>query len=137
MSDPPRRPSPRWYEEDGEARAKVRRSRKNEKRLATSVGGRGYSGSGNRRYSPHDKNTARGDVGSPDFHIEHKGTTNKKSITIKKEWLAKVEAGAKVKAKDPALAFTFESPDGRDQEDYMVLPMEVFQRLCRAAGIEL
>jgi hypothetical protein len=98
--------------------------------------GRTYSGSGNRRHSAYDKNTKRGDIGSMDFHVEHKGTTNKKSISIKKEWLRKVEDGAKVQVKDPALAFTFESEDGREHNDYMILPLEVFQRLCRSAGVD-
>lgn len=118
-------------------REKVRRSRRNEARIATALHGRTYSGSGNRRHSDDAKSTKRGDLGTQDFHIEHKGTTNKKSIGIKKEWLEKVTAGAQRVVKDPALAFTFESEDGREQDDYIVLPMDVFRRLCRNAGIEV
>lgn len=137
MSDLSFKPSPRWYEEDGKARAKGRRSRRSEKRFASALHGVTYSGSGNQPRARTNKNTVKGDLATHDFHIEHKGTTNKKSIGIKKAWLDKVEEGAYAVSKDPALAFTFESEDGFKQDDWIAMPLEVFQRLCRNAGLEV
>lgn len=119
-------------------RRRVKRSQKNEKRVATAVNGRVLKRSGGAYWSPNtrDTGTARGDLKTPDFFIEHKMTVNE-SLSVKKAWLHKLELGAQRAGKDPGLCVTFESQDGRKQDDWMLLPMEVFKRLCRTAGIEI
>jgi hypothetical protein len=109
-------------------RAKVKRAKDNENRIAKTFGGRRLPRSGGRRWSATDSTTDQGDVTSPDFLIEHKHTV-KDSISLKKEWLRQVEAGARRKGKDPALVLTFETADRRDRDDYVVVPLSLFERL--------
>ena len=137
MADEPlRKPTPRWLEKYGENATRAKRSQKHEQRIGESLSGRKIPRSGGRYWSSTDKTTDDGDIGTPDFWIEHKGTTTE-TMSIKKEYCDKVREGARKNAKDPAVCFTFETPNGRKKEDWMAVPMEVFKRLCRAAGIEL
>lgn len=134
MSDAPRKPSPRWLDGDDRS-AKVKRAKKNENRIAKAFGGRRIRGSGNRRWlRSEDSTTDQGDVTTPDFHIEHKHTI-KDSISLKKSWLREVEAGARRRAKDSALVLTFEAENAKERDDYVVVPLSVFERLMRVAGL--
>jgi hypothetical protein len=120
---------PRWLDENTDFKIKKRKSKKNEQRLAAELGGRTFRGSGNEAWHCNDPHTtAKGDIKTPSFVIEHKMTV-RKSLSLKYEWLKKVAEGAKQQAKDPALIVTFESQDGRKKEDFVVLPLEVFKRL--------
>ena len=134
--EPLKKPSPRWLEKYGDNRNRAKRSRKHEERVSSSLGGRKLPRSGGRLWSPDDHTTDDGDLGTPDFHVEHKGTITG-TMSLKKEWCDKVRRGARKTAKDPAICFTFETPNGRKKEDWMAMPIEVFKRLCRAAGIEM
>jgi hypothetical protein len=137
MSDEPiRKPTPKWLEKYGNMPERGRRSREHEKRIGESLGGRKVPRSGGSLWSSDDHTTDDGDIATPNFWIEHKGTTTS-TMSIKKAYCDKVREGARKNAKDPAVCFTFETPNGRKKEDWVAVPLEVFKRLCRAAGIQL
>ena len=137
MSDEPvRKPTPKWLEKHGNMAELGRRSRGHEKRIGESLSGRKVPRSGGSLWSSDDHTTDDGDITTPNFWIEHKSTTTG-TVSIKKEYCDKVREGARKNAKDPAVCFTFETPNWRKKEDWMAVPMEGFKRLCRAAGIEL
>jgi hypothetical protein len=130
-----KKPSPKWLEDGGDRGARTRRSKRSEEKLAERLGGRRLSGSGNRPWSRFDKTTEQGDVGIPGFHLEHKETEDE-SIGLKRAWLHKVEAGARRKMKDPGLVMKFVRPVGEEDEEYVIVPLEVFQRLLTAFSDE-
>jgi len=134
MSDEVKKPVPPLLDSDRDRSERTKRSRRHEQRLAGTSGKR-IKRSGAARWSKHDKTTDQGDISTPEFHIEHK-FTDKKSIGLKKEWLDRVRDGAQRVAKDPMLIVTFDSNAGRTSEDYAVVPMEVFERLLKACGLE-
>jgi len=121
-------------EPGGDRAARVRHSRKSEDKLAHRLDGRRLPGSGNKPWSRYDKTTAKGDVGIKGFHLEHKETGDE-SIGLKREWLRKVEEGALRVMKDPGLVMKFVRPVGQEDEEYVILPIEVFERLLRELGI--
>jgi len=83
-------------------------------------------------WSRHDSTTEGGDLSTDDFLIEHKRIEPKtKSISVKREWLKKVTAGAHRKMKLPAMAFRFERAEGF-AEDWIMLPLDVAERLLAA-----
>lgn len=136
--DPRARPVPRFQRDEAvvSRQDRVRRSRANEERFAEKLGGRVASGSGNRAVGNTDKRTLGGDIKALQFLIEHK-YTEKESMSIKLAWLLKVEAGAQRIGKDHALGITFEEGEGRSRKDFMLIPLEVFERLCRLSGIKI
>lgn len=93
-------------------------SSRQESAVSKLLGGKVVPGSG----SPH---FCGGDVKAPDFLIECKTTeTPKKSFSIKKDWLDKVEQERKdLQIPYSALAFQFE-PDG---ENFFVLKEQLFR----------
>jgi len=93
-------------------------SSRQEAYIAKLLGGKMVPGSG----SPH---FCGGDVTLPDFLIEAKTTmAPKKSFSIKKDWLDKVEQERKdLQIPYSALAFQFE-PDG---ENFFVLKEQLFR----------
>ncbi len=76
--------------------------------------------------------TDGGDLGTKDFHLESKGT-EKKSLAVTRVWLDKVREGAKRKGKDPGIILTFEAQKEPRcaREEWVLLPLEVFERLRR------
>jgi len=118
----------KWLENPNQERA--RRSNKQERRVASELGGRRIRNSGGARWSKHDSGTDDGDVATPEFHIEHKRTDNK-SMSIKREWLDKVKEGARKFGKDPAVVLTFEDPHKpfEKPEDWIMMPISVAQRV--------
>lgn len=126
----------KWLENNN--LGKATRSRKNEDRIASKMGGRRLPGSGGKYWSKYDTGegvgfgmaTDDGDLATPEFLVEHKRTDNK-SISIKREWLDKVRDGATRVGKDPALVITFERPakPGSPAEDWIVMPLEVARRV--------
>jgi len=82
--------------------------------------------------------TAKGDIDAPGMHVEHK-RTEKRSISLKLEWLEKVSEGADRIGKDPAVVITFEGPKSRygkhrycRHRDWAVVPIGVLERLLKA-----
>lgn len=106
---------------------RYRRSRKHETRVGTALGGKRLPRSGGLAWSKHDKTTAGGDVCTPIALVEHK-RTEKQSLSLKLEWLQKVEAAARRLHKDPAVVITFEQKL-RSPEDWILLPLAVYKRL--------
>lgn len=132
MSDeePVKRGSPKWLRDGGDPGDRVKKSRKHETRVAKAFGGKRLPASGAKRHSKwgHSSVTAGGDVSTDSLHIEHKyvePTTG--SLSVKREWLVKVTAGARRVTKIPALVITFEK--ARDfPEDWILVPMEFARR---------
>lgn len=93
-------------------------SSKQESYIAKLLGGKIVPNSGSARF-------CGGDVKAPDFLIEAKTTTTpKKSFSIKKDWLDKVEQERKdLQIPYSTLAFQFE-PDG---ENFFVLKEQLFK----------
>ena len=91
-------------------------SNKQEKHIAKVTGGKQTANSGATAFS-------KGDVRTDDFLIEAKTcTTEKKSFTIKREWLDKNEEERFAMGKDySALAFNF-----GDDENYYVISEKLF-----------
>ena len=110
---------------------KYKRSKKHETRLGERLGGKRIPRSGGLSWSKWDSTTAGGDISVPDFHIEHKRTETK-SMSVQSEWLDKVKDGARRAGKDAALAITFEKK-GRSPDDWIMIPLEVFEILIKAA----
>lgn len=144
-TDTPASPSPKWLK--GVHTENSKQSKKHENRLAERLGGRRYSGSGNRpastkRYRKvlrdgrsrkdirETEATDAGDLATPTFHFEHKFTRDQ-SLSVKLEWLYKVEDGAKRKLKDPGLIVTFQDNGGRVIKEYVAMPLSVYERLMR------
>lgn len=69
-----------------------------------------------------------GDITTPTLHIEHKSTQHD-SMSLKRAWLIKVTEGAKAQGKSPAMILTFETPEGKALEDWVVIPMRVLKIL--------
>lgn len=92
-----------------------RQSQKHEKRLAKKYDGQVSAASGAFW-------SRKGDVRSDDLLIEHK-YTSAKSITIKSEWLAKIEREAVLDSRTPVLMFHM---GGRD---YVVLTEDDFDEM--------
>jgi hypothetical protein len=149
--DAPREPpSPKWLKGVHHENSKV--SKKHENRLAERLGGRRYSGSGNRpisrkSYRPVLKDgrsrkirevegTDCGDLATPTFHFEHKFTRDQ-SLSVKLEWLDKVEEGAKRKLKDPGLIITFQDQQGHVLKEYVGMPIAVYERLMRKVDADV
>jgi hypothetical protein len=120
----------KWLEPNTDRK---RRSNKNEHRLAKKlVGGKRIKQSGGALWSPRERGsgtrtTEGGDVKTADFHLENK-RTDKKSMSVQREWLNAVKAAAKRVMKEPGVILTFE---GKLQapEDWVMVPIEVFERL--------
>jgi len=131
MDDKPSnpRPSPRWLDPDGGRAHRVRRSKGHEERIAKEVKGRRLPASGAVAVSKWCPQTARGDIGTPEFHIEHKyAQPHTKSIGVQRKWLSKVTSGAKTEGKVPAMVLTFERPQ-KHAEDWLMIPLSVAKSL--------
>jgi Holliday junction resolvase len=118
----------KWLENPNYERA--RRSNKQERKIATKLGGIRRPQSGGKRWSKYDSTTEDGDMTTPEFQVEHK-RTDKKSISIKREYLDKVKIGARKFGKDPAVAITFQDPQKpyAEDEDWIMVPLEVARRI--------
>jgi len=93
-----------------------------ENRVAMKLGGRRQRGSGASDY-------AKGDVKTSDFLIECK-QTEKKSLSVKGEWLGKITREAMASGKIPALSIEIKgNPDRIAERDWIAIPMSVFRRL--------
>lgn len=95
-----------------------------ENRVATKLGGKRQRGSGSSDY-------AKGDVKTERFLIECK-QTEKKSLSVKGEWLSKITREAMAAGKTPALSIEIKGIEDRIAErDWVAIPMSVFRRLTQ------
>jgi len=109
---------------------RYKRSKRHEDRVAKRLGGRRLPRSGGLAWSRWDRSTAGADLGTAEFHIEHKRTQNK-SISVTREWLEKVSEGARKAMKDPGLVLCFEHKTG-EPDEWIAIPLEVFEKLLKA-----
>lgn len=141
MSDEqePKKVRPKWMDPNYD---RFKRSKKHENRLATRLGGKRLPQSGAKRLSKYtigaqtdlgktpETITMNGDLALPDFWVEHK-RTDTGTMSIKKEWWLKVQAGARAADREPSLFITFEeraSPSSKPI-DLVLIPLEVFERM--------
>lgn len=97
---------------------------RHEERVAQSISqAKVVTGSGRSMY-------AKGDVKADEFLIECK-FTNKRSLSIKGEWLAKITEEAQAIGKKPALAIQINGTEnkGLSETDWIAVPMSVFKSL--------
>jgi len=126
-------PKPKVFEQNYD---RMKKSLREEERVAGKRGGRRYKKSGGAAWSRHAKKGQRtgtdaGDLSNKDMHIEHKRVEpDTKSIGIKRDWLEKVTVGAKRRLKIPGLVVSFEKPQGHDQ-DWLMLPLDTALRLLQ------
>lgn len=115
---------------------RLRRSLREEGRIADVMGGRRLPRSGGLPWSADDPTTAGGDVVTPTLHIEHKRVEPPtKSIRITREWLAKVTAGARRTVRVPSVVITFEEAKGHDK-DWALVPLSFVKRLTDVVELE-
>lgn len=130
MTDSPKREAlPKWLREDGQARERVRKSRKHEKRIAGAMGGKRIAASGARAIPGQGTDatglaiTPRGDIATPLLHIEHKYVeASTESIGVSRKRLKKVVDGAHMARRVPAMILTFEGAKWFPQ-DWVLVPM--------------
>lgn len=124
----------KWLQPNSDTK---RRSNKNERRLARALGGKRVRNSGGRAWSRGDAKTVvgsgpvteGGDLSTRDFFLENK-RSEKKSISVQKEWLEGIKDSARRVGKDPGVILTFETAR-KPPEDWVLIPIEVFDRLRR------
>jgi hypothetical protein len=96
-------------------KTKLQKSRKQEDKLAKKFSGRTVAGSGNGKF-------VKGDVNLREAKIEAKRTDAPGSISLKREWLKKLEVQAMNERKFPVLAIQF----ANDNEQYYVIRQSEF-----------
>jgi hypothetical protein len=100
---------------------KQKKSKKQEKRLADKLGGKRQKGSGSQPYS-------KGDVRCTDLLAEAK-RTDKKSISIKVQYLEKIVKEATSYDCIPAVAIAFEDTPLLVPKDWVLVPAEFLREL--------
>lgn len=122
-------PRPKMFDANHD---RAKRSTKHEHRIARELGGRRLPRSGGIAWSRSDSTTLGGDVNGKHVFVEHKRVEEAtKSISIKRDWMAKVTEGARRAKKIPALAVTFEKASGFEQ-DWLMVPLPVAKRMLAA-----
>jgi hypothetical protein len=122
-------PKPKTFDQNY---GRVKKSQQHEKRLAKDMKGRTLRQSGaapESRWAKHKGGhvSEQGDIKTEDFLIEHK-STEKASISLKREWLNKVTEGARRSGRDPAVIITF-TQGMKVSEDWVLIPKSTFDRL--------
>lgn len=128
----------RWLNPN-DAHERSRVSKAHEQRIAKELGGKRLPNSGARKHSKWRPTTARGDVTTPEFHVEHKRTEHA-SLAVKYAWLEKVVEEAHQRGLDPALVLTFQNAgvrydrpsEQRVPADWMLVPVAVMKRMIAA-----
>lgn len=125
----------KWLEPNTDRK---KRSDNNERRLAKRLGGKRTPRSGGKLWSRYDKSevhlaskvvTEGKDLETKDFCFENK-RSEKKSISVKKDWVDGIREAARREGKYPGVILTFEVPR-KDPEDWVLIPIDVFDRLRR------
>lgn len=99
------------------------KSRRQEDRVAKGLGGRRQPASGALPIP-----SLKGDIQEDSFLIEAK-RTNAKSLSVKAEWLMKIEAEAEAVGKLPALSIEIGGMLPITERDWCMVPMSVFKAL--------
>lgn len=98
-----------------------KKSQVQESRIAKELDGRTTPGSG-------AFDGLKGDVKTAEFLIEAK-RTDKSSISVKKEWLEKIDKEAIDIGKKPALVIELGGMQGFTENEWVAVPMSVFKKL--------
>jgi len=105
-----------------------------ERRIAKKLGGKTIKNSGAGFRTGQDRiresgvRTDHADIQTKDFQIEHKFTKHK-SMAIQKEWLDGIRISAGASMKYPAVGVTFDLPEGSGPDDWVMIPLEVFEQI--------
>lgn len=101
-----------------------------ENRVAKKLGGFRKVRSGAHRASGiYDRgNGYAGDVSIGRFEVECK-ITEKRSMSLKAEWLERMAIGAKPKNRSPAIQVTFKNLDSICEKDWIMIELSVFREL--------
>lgn len=121
MSDLPK------YFTDGPS--KMKKSQKQEERVAKDVDGKTQRGSGSKDFH-------KGDVKSIEFLIEAK-RTDKDSLSVKKEWLIKVNAEALAYKRIPALSIEFDNMPNLVPKDWVAIPARTLALLIECYRVAM
>ena len=98
-----------------------KKSKTQETRVAKELGGRTQPGSGAFEHF-------KGDVKTPDYLMEAK-RTDKNSITVKGEWLSKIDHEAINAGKKPALVIEIGGMTGFTENEWVAIPLSDFKKL--------
>lgn len=124
---------------DEDSGTRKRKSIKQERRLADTLGGKVVSGSGNKSAvksgvgrtvskGGHHKTNRPGDVDLGDFLIDAK-RTDAKSIRLEAEMFIKIQLEANSVGKEPALALEVQGLSPMTEKDWIAMPKSVFLKL--------
>jgi len=100
-----------------------KKSQVQEKRIAKELDGKTQPGSG-------AFENYKGDVKTQDYLMEAK-RTDKNSITVKAEWLAKIDHEAINAGKKPALVIEIGGMNGFTENEWVAVPMSEFKKLTQ------
>lgn len=98
-----------------------KKSQKQEKRVAKSLGGKVQKGSGSVPFH-------KGDIKTTELLVEAK-RTDKDSMSVKKEWFEKVTREAMAYNKIPALSIEFENTERYVSKDWVAVPVKFLNML--------
>ena len=129
MDEKPRKVQPKWMDPN---RTKTNKANDTEKRIAKQLGVKRHAKSGGLKWSKWSKETQNADLKGKKWAYEVK-RTDKKSISIKVDWLQEIEKGAQSTGTNPALVITFDALEKTHQADWVLIPLNVFQGLLKAA----
>jgi hypothetical protein len=99
-----------------------------EEDAALVVGGRRHPGSG-------AFTGLKSDASGKDFQVECK-QTEKRSLSLKAEWLEKINREAMGRGKEPMLHMRFLSMDPDTPQDWVCVPEIVWRKLCQSQDTE-
>jgi hypothetical protein len=120
-ADTPKKPKSKGLGPSGTDMAK-----KQEKRVAKRSDGRRTPASGALPF-------AKGDVETR-IHLLECKTTGKKSLRVEQKWLAKIARESRMKLRDPGLVVSFPDMPSDVEQDWVMLPLNVFRRLVGDEG---
>lgn len=98
-----------------------------ENRIKQELNGKLVAGSGSIRHSQMSPDSQGFDIRiGKNYAIEHK-MTEKESISIKKEWISKIEQLAFSENRTPTIIITF-AEEGQPPKDYALIPLKTFKK---------
>ena len=115
---------PKYFTEE---KTVYKKSKAQEDRVASIVGGKRQRGSG-------AKDFHKGDVKSTELLVEAK-MTSKGSLAVQKSWLIKIHKEASAYSRIPALSIEFENMPGIVPRDWIAIPAHTLSYLIECAKI--
>jgi len=130
LPDDPKTPRCRAFDS---GYGRLKKSRKQEKRVADTLGGKVIRGSGTGHREAGvgmGDYGAKGDIRQEDFLIEAK-RTDANSLRIEGYWLVKITSEAAAVGKHPALSIELGGMPGLVEKDWVMLPASILRRLLK------